>query len=749
MRRFIYIWSCVLVLVLLPHRAQAHANLVESTLASHSVMAQAPATARLRFSEPLEPSYSRVVLLDATGVTSSTAPSRVDPTDGYVLLLALPSLPEGRYVLQWRTLSTVDGHTTQGVVPFAIGDPQAADAPLVLPPPPRDPLAVPPFTDVGLRWLTYSALSVVLGSLIFRWYAWREGAGSPPEVDRALQHVLAWIELGAAVLAALASGGMLLAASTLAGAQMFVFAVTARVGMILTLRVAVCLLLAMVLWRARPIDRLRLGTGIGAAALFSISFLSHSAAPPTPPRAIVQYMTTGVAIAFDWIHLLATAAWIGGLLPLVLALWMLRREAPGGRAGSSTTLVARFTALATAAVITLAATGTYAALQQVTQVSELWTTTYGRALALKLGLFGALLLLGGYNRWRVHPQLATLVAHTAHKAKVAKQKRGRKRSRPSMEHQNAAPTGDATQVLRVLRHLRWSIGTEIITGGLVLLAAGVLTAALPAREAASRGPGYMQTARVNNTQLTLQVVRGGIAGDLFALDVAGWPAGVQPSVLLRASMVGHGMGAQELALKEVEPHRWGARGSLLTMDGRWEIEAIVRAPGRNDVRHTFVVNTLALRTASAAPTQGPPPRWVLLCVGALLIAALSQLPTQRRWQVRLQTTSLLLLAGAFVATIVPDSLTQAGASTNPLPATPAVLHAGRAIYQQHCVSCHGWQAEVMAHWPRRSLGSRPILPSPTSRRIRTGSCLAGFREVSPAPPCRALGTSSATSRSGR
>src|SRR3712207_6911306 len=118
MRRFIYIWSCVLVLVLLPHRAQAHANLVEATPASNSVMEQAPATARLRFSEPLEPSYSRVVLLDATGATSSTAPSRVDPTDGYALLLDLPSLPEGRYVLQWRTLSTADGHTTQGVVPF-------------------------------------------------------------------------------------------------------------------------------------------------------------------------------------------------------------------------------------------------------------------------------------------------------------------------------------------------------------------------------------------------------------------------------------------------------------------------------------------------------------------------------------------------------------------------------------------------------------------------------------------------------
>ncbi len=88
-----FLLCCVLVLLaLLPRSASARANLVESNPAANSVIAEAPATARLRFSEPLDPSYSRVVLSSAESGSVGTDPSRVAPDDPYVLLLDLPAL---------------------------------------------------------------------------------------------------------------------------------------------------------------------------------------------------------------------------------------------------------------------------------------------------------------------------------------------------------------------------------------------------------------------------------------------------------------------------------------------------------------------------------------------------------------------------------------------------------------------------------------------------------------------------------
>src|SRR3712207_4164158 len=159
------------------------------------------------------------------------------------MLLELPALPNGRYVLQWRALSTADGHTSQGTVSFAVGDPAAADAPLVLPPPPPDPLMLPSPLEVGLRWLTISMLMIALGSLIFGGYVWRAGALSEQTTDTAFHRTTRRLEVGTASLAALASFGLLLVASRTAEAGVFAFLVSSRVGMMLGLRLGLLILL--------------------------------------------------------------------------------------------------------------------------------------------------------------------------------------------------------------------------------------------------------------------------------------------------------------------------------------------------------------------------------------------------------------------------------------------------------------------------------------------------------------------------
>ncbi|HEX6292255.1 MAG TPA: CopD family protein [Herpetosiphonaceae bacterium] len=653
MRRliFVLVGSFLCLSIFFPYSTRAHANLVESTPAANDVIAQAPATARLRFSEPLEASYSRVVLLNVERGPVSTAQSRVAPDDSYVLLLDLPALPEGQYVLQWRTLSSADGHTLEGVVPFAIGDPAAANAPLLLPPPPPDPQALPPALDVASRWLTVLGLSLVVGSAIFGWLVWQPIAAGDAVSER-LRAMLRWLEIGAALLALLGTIGMLALAASRTGLGVMDLIGGSRVGLILALRLGLVLALVVALWPELR-SRRALTLALGCAALLTISLLSHSAAPRTQDNPAVSSIFTGLAIAFDFVHLLATAAWVGALPALLLGLLLMRRSDQDTQRASPTLLVARFTALATAAVIVLAATGSYAALQQIGQVRELWTTTYGLALTIKLGLFLLLLLLGGYNRWRVAPVVD--------------------------DAERGLPAG--------LAHLRRSVRIEIGAGVALLLAVGVLTSATPARDVLSQAPGYIASAAIDEAAVTLQVVRGNVAGDIYAVDVRDLPAGVQPEVFVRASMPAHGMGEQEIQLREVEPGRWGGRAALLTMQGAWSVETIVRASGMNDLRHTFTVDTTTLKRDSA-PSAGPA-LWAVLLVIALMAAALSQLPLHRRWQGRLQMSSLALIGGAFIATTLPYYFARATATENPLSATPEVLAAGRQIYQQNCVSCHG------------------------------------------------------------
>ncbi|HEY0738311.1 MAG TPA: CopD family protein, partial [Herpetosiphonaceae bacterium] len=638
-------------LAFFPRSTEAHANLVESTPAANQVIAEDPATARLRFSEPLEASYSRAVLLSVDGGPVSTDLSRVDPNDEYVILLDLPALPEGQYVLQWRTLSSADGHTLEGVVPFAIGDPESANAPVLLPPAPPDPLALPSALDVALRWLTVLSLSLIVGSLFFGSVVWQPVVAPESVVSQELATAMRRLLLVAAIVALLAALGTLILAGSKTGLGVIGLLTGSRVGLLLGLRVLLALALLAVLSLNISYQRAA-ALVLGGGALLTISLLSHSAAPQTRDASVLSAVETGVAILFDFVHLLATAAWVGALPVLLLGVRALRRNKTEKLNGKPTLLVARFTGLATAAVIILTATGIYTALQRLSRISELWSTTYGLALLIKLGLFLLLLAIGGYNRWRIAPLLAA-ARHT--------------------------PTA--------LDRLRQSVRFEIAAGVALLLAVGVLTASTPGRDALGLAPGYVSSATVEDATLTLQVVRGDIAGDVFALDTRGLPAGMQPQVLLRVSMPAHQMGEQDLELREIEPGRWGGRASVMTMQGSWNVEAIVRASGMNDLRHTFMVDTTALsatQTASAAL-----PVWALLLVVALVAAAFSQLPVDRSWRGRFQMSSIILIASAFVATTIPYYFGRATATENPLTATPEVLASGKQIYQQNCVTCHG------------------------------------------------------------
>jgi hypothetical protein len=72
--------------------------------------------------------------------------------------------------------------------------------------------------------------------------------------------------------------------------------------------------------------------------------------------------------------------------------------------------VPRLSAAALASVVVIAATGLVRALSELSAVSQLWSSGYGRALVIKSGLLGAVVALGWSNRTRLVPRLGAGVA---------------------------------------------------------------------------------------------------------------------------------------------------------------------------------------------------------------------------------------------------------------------------------------------------------------------------------------------------
>src|SRR5215218_1621356 len=122
LRGAVILMLCIMAqLALAASPVAAHAFLESSDPAANAVLPTAPRSISLTFTEPLERSYSRAELFDETGTLVPGATSTVGPQPRTMTVQIPPGLGNGTYSLLWRTLSTADGHTAQGYVPFTIG----------------------------------------------------------------------------------------------------------------------------------------------------------------------------------------------------------------------------------------------------------------------------------------------------------------------------------------------------------------------------------------------------------------------------------------------------------------------------------------------------------------------------------------------------------------------------------------------------------------------------------------------------
>jgi hypothetical protein len=117
--RLLFRAAALLGALALPAGALAHAFLDRAVPAVGSKVHGQPAEVRLRFSQPLEPAFSTVRVVDAGGEQVDRKDKQLDPGDASVLKVSLPKLAPGVYRVVWRVLS-VDTHVTEGDFTFEV-----------------------------------------------------------------------------------------------------------------------------------------------------------------------------------------------------------------------------------------------------------------------------------------------------------------------------------------------------------------------------------------------------------------------------------------------------------------------------------------------------------------------------------------------------------------------------------------------------------------------------------------------------
>jgi methionine-rich copper-binding protein CopC len=112
--------ASVLVLMLIaPHLALAHAFLDHAEPRVGAKVAKAPQEVRIWFTQELEPAFSNIRVFDSEGKQVDKKDSHLDPKDKSMLIVSLPSSPAGTYKVAWRVVS-VDTHRTEGDFKFVV-----------------------------------------------------------------------------------------------------------------------------------------------------------------------------------------------------------------------------------------------------------------------------------------------------------------------------------------------------------------------------------------------------------------------------------------------------------------------------------------------------------------------------------------------------------------------------------------------------------------------------------------------------
>lgn len=370
--------------------ASAHAALTGSDPQQGVVVDKAPAQVSLTFSEKVAMSDDSLRVLDPKGKRVDTAkPSNISGTTYAVQLHS--GLPDGTYTVTYQVVSE-DSHPVAGAYTFSVGAPS------------KTTVSVSGQSAGGGvvgwlygfgRYVSYAGFIVMVGGAAFVLACWQRGSGV-----RALQRLVVsgWLALTSATLLLL----LLRGSYTSTGKFGDVFDLS-LLGQVLQTKTGASMVSRLLLLAAAALfiavlfgaydkreDEEKRDLTFGLAIGGTVVAAGLAASWAMAEHASVG-LQTAISMPVDVVHLLAVAAWLGGLTALLVALY--RADTPIERSA-----VRRFSRLAFGSVLALVATGIYQSWRQLGSWSAFTDTTYGQLLFVKIGLVALLVGIAWISR---------------------------------------------------------------------------------------------------------------------------------------------------------------------------------------------------------------------------------------------------------------------------------------------------------------------------------------------------------------
>jgi copper transport protein len=458
--------AALAVLLALAPAAAAHSTLVSTEPARDRVVEHSPKTVLLHFDEPVETALGSITVYDGDGGRVD-AGKIMRPSPDSVEVRIPRRLEQGTYTVAWRVISA-DSDPIKGAWVFHVKKPGAQPAGVAAQVLEDTPFVVSAFY-LGGRFLDFALLLASVGGTIALVIALRTAARPIRRrllgLVAVLSGLLVVVALAGLGLQAAAAGGGSLgdgfrwdSIESVADTRFGRFSL-ARAG----LAAALCALALIARRGMRKRDQVRserferrradpeAGTGGAPSARDApgrdvqrggtlvaqspVAAMRGAADAPVAQRGPEAHGRTGAmtaaamlliaaglvftpglsghasvtgigAVIADAAHVMAAAAWTGGLAFVVAGLMMAGRE----RWPLAAVAVPRFSTTAVFAVVVLIVAGSINGYLQVRAWRGLWETEYGVLLLVKIGLVLPLLALGAYNNRFAVPRLRRQIA---------------------------------------------------------------------------------------------------------------------------------------------------------------------------------------------------------------------------------------------------------------------------------------------------------------------------------------------------
>jgi copper transport protein len=569
-----------------------------------------------------EPAFTTAVVINAANERVDNHDAHVSPHDTQEMDLTLKqNLPPAAYIVVYRTQSAVDGHILRGSFIFSVAQPDGTVPTLGPGPNPGQNLLggsnatgsstgqLDGPTLFSLVVITLVELGAVFWVGAQFWANFvltlsaEQHAEERPINERVQQRFERLFSLPTLFILFLANIDVLVGqALNLTGGRFGTYWLLRE----LVIVVAIILSLSMHWRKQRPplVNRLLPLTNLflGLGLFIAITMSGHAAA--------VSSNVLVYSIVIDWLHLVAAALWVGGMMYIAtIYLPVLGKYSLVERTRSLLTVIPYFSPLAVAGVLLMAVTGPFNATFRLSAWDQFLTTAYGRTLVVKMLLVGGLLLTSAIHVGLLRPRLRkefkkyTYVVHRLQSRQaitVASNRRveleGQQVSISNTEQDSS--TRNIIQQVK-LREERLAKGTgrlmkilgfEPLLGMAVLICVGLLNVfggtLSPATAAQSQTGGQTKpfNASIQTTDkkftVTLNVNPNRFGTNAFTVSVidnSTHASTTNVGVSLYTTMLDMDMGTDSINLLPDGKGHFSANGDL-SMGGNWHVRIQIRTP---------------------------------------------------------------------------------------------------------------------------------------------------------------------------